>query len=28
VTYLDDPRGDLAILSSPAAIIIDGIRVR
>ena len=28
VTYLDDPRDDLAILSSPAAIIIDGIRVR
>ncbi len=28
VTYLDDPRNDLAILSSPAAIIIDGIRVR
>jgi imidazolonepropionase-like amidohydrolase len=28
VTYLDDPRGDLAIRSSPAAIIIDGIRVR
>jgi imidazolonepropionase-like amidohydrolase len=28
VTYLADPRDDLAILSSPAAIIIDGIRVR
>jgi hypothetical protein len=28
VTYLADPRDDLAILSSPAAIVIDGIRVR
>jgi imidazolonepropionase-like amidohydrolase len=28
VTYQDDPREDLAILSSPAAIIIDGVRVR
>ena len=28
VTYLADPRDDLAILSAPAAIIIDGIRVR
>jgi imidazolonepropionase-like amidohydrolase len=28
VTYLDDPREDLAILSSPVAIIIDGVRVR
>jgi imidazolonepropionase-like amidohydrolase len=28
VTYQDDPRGDLAILSSPSAIIIDGVRVR
>ena len=28
VTYQDDPREDLEILSSPCAIIIDGIRVR
>jgi imidazolonepropionase-like amidohydrolase len=28
VTYQDDPRDDLAILSSPSAIIIDGVRVR
>jgi imidazolonepropionase-like amidohydrolase len=28
VTYQDDPREDLAILSSPSAIIIDGVRVR
>ena len=28
VTYQDDPREDLAILSSPRAIIIDGVRVR
>ena len=28
VTYQDDPREDLAVLSSPSAIIIDGVRVR
>lgn len=28
VTYQDDPREDLAILSSPSAIVIDGVRVR
>jgi imidazolonepropionase-like amidohydrolase len=28
VTYQNDPRDDLAILSSPSAIIIDGVRVR
>ena len=28
VTYHDDPREDLAILSSPSAILIDGVRVR
>ncbi len=28
VTYQNDPREDLAILSSPIAIIIDGVRVR
>ncbi len=28
VTYQDDPREDLAILSSPIAVIIDGVRVR
>jgi imidazolonepropionase-like amidohydrolase len=28
VTYQDDPREDLAVLSSPAAVLIDGIRVR
>jgi imidazolonepropionase-like amidohydrolase len=28
VTYQDDPREDLAILSSPSAVIIDGVRVR
>jgi imidazolonepropionase-like amidohydrolase len=28
VTYQDDPRNDLALLSSPSAIIIDGVRVR
>jgi imidazolonepropionase-like amidohydrolase len=28
VTYQDDPREDLAILSSPSAIIIDGVRIR
>jgi imidazolonepropionase-like amidohydrolase len=28
VTYQNDPREDLAILSSPSAIIIDGVRVR
>lgn len=28
VTYQDDPRGDLAVLSSPSAVLIDGVRVR
>jgi imidazolonepropionase-like amidohydrolase len=28
VTYQDDPREDLAVLSAPSAIIIDGVRVR
>lgn len=28
VTYEDDPREDLAVLSSPRAVIIDGVRVR
>jgi imidazolonepropionase-like amidohydrolase len=28
VTYQNDPREDLAILSSPSAVIIDGVRVR
>jgi imidazolonepropionase-like amidohydrolase len=28
VTYQDDPREDLAILSSPSAVIVDGVRVR
>src|SRR5262249_41245514 len=28
VTYQDDPRDDLAVLSSPRAVIIDGVRVR
>jgi imidazolonepropionase-like amidohydrolase len=28
VTYQDDPREDLAVLSAPAAILIDGVRVR
>ncbi len=28
VTYHDDPRADLAVLSAPAAVIIDGVRVR
>jgi imidazolonepropionase-like amidohydrolase len=28
VTYQDDPREDLAVLSSPCAVIIDGVRVR
>lgn len=28
VTYHDDPRDDLAVLSRPAAVIIDGVRVR
>jgi len=28
VTYQDDPREDLAVLSSPAAVIISGVRVR
>jgi len=28
VTYQDDPREDLAVLSSPSAILIDGVRVR
>ena len=28
VTYQDDPREDLAVLSSPHAVIIDGVRVR
>jgi len=28
VTYQDDPREDLAILSAPVAIIIDGVRIR
>jgi len=28
VTYQDDPREDLAVLSSPRAVIIDGVRVR
>jgi len=28
VTYQDDPREDIAVLSSPRAIIIDGVRVR
>jgi imidazolonepropionase-like amidohydrolase len=28
VTYEDDPREDLAVLSSPSAVIIDGVRVR
>ncbi len=28
VTYQDDPRADLAVLSSPRAVIIDGVRVR
>jgi imidazolonepropionase-like amidohydrolase len=28
VTYQDDPRGDIAILSSPSAVIINGVRVR
>jgi len=28
VTYQDDPREDLAVLSSPRAVLIDGIRVR
>lgn len=28
VTYQDDPREDLAILCSPSAVIIDGLRVR
>ncbi|HXW44370.1 MAG TPA: amidohydrolase family protein [Streptosporangiaceae bacterium] len=28
VTYQDDPRQDLAVLSSPAAILINGVRVR
>jgi imidazolonepropionase-like amidohydrolase len=28
VTYQDDPRDDLAILSSPSAVIIDGVRIR
>jgi imidazolonepropionase-like amidohydrolase len=28
VTYQDDPREDLAVLSSPIAVIIDGVRIR
>jgi imidazolonepropionase-like amidohydrolase len=28
VTYQDDPREDLAVLSTPSAILIDGVRVR
>ena len=28
VTYQDDPREDLGVLSSPSAVLIDGIRVR
>ena len=28
VTYHDDPREDLAVLSSPSAVVIDGVRVR
>jgi imidazolonepropionase-like amidohydrolase len=28
VSYQDDPRDDLAVLSSPSAIVIDGVRVR
>jgi imidazolonepropionase-like amidohydrolase len=28
VTYQDDPREDLAVLSSPRAVLIDGVRVR
>jgi len=28
VTYQDDPREDLTVLSSPSAILIDGVRVR
>jgi imidazolonepropionase-like amidohydrolase len=28
VTYQDDPREDLAVLSSPVAVVIDGVRVR
>ena len=28
VTYQDDPREDLAVLSSPSAVLIDGVRVR
>ena len=28
VTYQDDPREDLAVLSAPTAIVIDGVRVR
>jgi hypothetical protein len=28
VTYQDDPREDLAVLSSPKAVLIDGVRVR
>ena len=28
VTYQNDPREDLAVLSSPSAVIIDGVRVR
>jgi imidazolonepropionase-like amidohydrolase len=28
VTYQDDPREDLAVLSSPKAVLIDGVRIR
>jgi hypothetical protein len=28
VTYQDDPREDLTVLSSPSAVLIDGVRVR
>ncbi|HEY2285206.1 MAG TPA: hypothetical protein VGH88_05640 [Streptosporangiaceae bacterium] len=28
VTYQDDPRENLAVLSSPRAVLIDGVRVR
>ena len=28
VTYQDDPREDLGVLSSPSAVVIDGVRIR
>jgi len=28
VTYKDDPREDLEVLSAPIAVVIDGVRVR